>query len=98
MGNKEYQLTKWNIICRPEDKGVLVLRYWTSKIGVFFASGFTNYFRMKEFGKNYLQTNTLVEKTLCQVQAKPTDSPFWKGIMGVKDDFLQRVLSLLVMA
>jgi uncharacterized integral membrane protein len=29
-------------------------------------------------------------KTLSQVQAKPTDSPFWKGIMGVKDDFFQR--------
>jgi hypothetical protein len=29
-------------------------------------------------------------QTLSQVQAKPTDSPFWKWIMGVKEDFLKR--------
>ena len=28
-------------------------------------------------------------KSLSQVQAKPTDSPFWKGIMGVKQDFFR---------
>jgi hypothetical protein len=27
---------------------------------------------------------------LFQVQANPTNSPFWKGIMEVKDDFFQR--------
>jgi hypothetical protein len=26
---------------------------------------------------------------LLQVQEKPTDSPFWKGIMGVKNEFFQ---------
>jgi hypothetical protein len=25
-----------------------------------------------------------------QVQVKPTDSCFWKGLMGVKDDFFKR--------
>ena len=29
----------------------------------------------------------LRNRTLSEVQAKPSDSPFWKGIMGVKDDF-----------
>jgi hypothetical protein len=27
---------------------------------------------------------------LFEVQAKPTDSPFWKGLMGVKDEFFKR--------
>jgi hypothetical protein len=27
---------------------------------------------------------------LSQVQVKPTDSSFWKGIMGVKNDFFQK--------
>jgi hypothetical protein len=29
-------------------------------------------------------------KTLSQVRVKPIDSPFWKGLMQVKDDFFQR--------
>jgi hypothetical protein len=33
----------------------------------------------------YLRT-----QTLSQVIAKPTYSPFWKGIMGVKDEFFSR--------
>jgi hypothetical protein len=37
-----------------------------------------------------LRNKYLCGKSLSQVQAKPTDSPFWNGIMGVKDDFFQR--------
>jgi hypothetical protein len=36
-----------------------------------------------------LTNKYLRRKMLSQVQAKPTDSPFWKGIMGVKDEFFQ---------
>jgi hypothetical protein len=32
----------------------------------------------------------LHSKTLSQVSAKPTDSPFWKGLMCVKEDFFSR--------
>jgi hypothetical protein len=34
-----------------------------------------------------LHNKYLRGKTLSQVQDKPTDSPLWKGLMGVKDDF-----------
>jgi hypothetical protein len=37
-----------------------------------------------------LNNKYLRGKTLLQVQAKPTDSPFWKCLMGVKDDCFQR--------
>jgi hypothetical protein len=37
-----------------------------------------------------LSNKYLGSKSLSQVQVKPTDSPFWKGIMRVKDDFFQR--------
>jgi hypothetical protein len=36
-----------------------------------------------------LLTNTYL-RGQTQVQAKPTDSPFWKGIMGVKEEFFKR--------
>jgi hypothetical protein len=29
-------------------------------------------------------------KTLAQVEVKPTDSPFWKGLMHVKNEFFKR--------
>jgi hypothetical protein len=32
----------------------------------------------------------LHSKTLSQVSAKPTNSPFWKGLMNLKEDFLAR--------
>jgi hypothetical protein len=37
-----------------------------------------------------LYNKYLQNKSLSQVTAKPTDSPFWKGLMGVKDDFFSR--------
>ena len=37
-----------------------------------------------------LQNKYLNNKTLSQVEAKPTDSPFWKGLMKVKDEFFNR--------
>jgi hypothetical protein len=37
-----------------------------------------------------LQNKYLRLKILSEVQAKPTDSPFWKGLMRVKDDFFSR--------
>jgi hypothetical protein len=37
-----------------------------------------------------LQNKYIRGKTLSQVQAKPIGSPFWKGIMGVNNDFFNR--------
>ena len=40
--------------------------------------------------KELLVNKYLGDKTLSQVQVKPLDSPFWKGIIKVKDDFFKR--------
>ena len=40
--------------------------------------------------KELLVNKYLGNKTLSQVQVKPLDSPFWKGIMKVKAEFFQR--------
>ena len=48
--------------------------------------------------KELLVNKYLGDKSLSQVQVKPLDSPFWKGIMKVKDDFFKRgKMSLLAM-
>ena len=44
-----------------------------------------------------LTNKYLGDKMLSQVQVKPNDSPFWKGLIRVKEDFLSIVLSALGM-
>jgi hypothetical protein len=36
-----------------------------------------------------LHNKYVKNKTLSQLEVKPTDSLFWKGIMGVENDFFQ---------
>jgi hypothetical protein len=42
----------------------------------------------KEFGKKLLRNKYLHTKSLAEFNVKPTDSPFWNGLMKVKEDFL----------
>jgi hypothetical protein len=42
-----------------------------------------------------LQNKYLKTKTLSQVSARPTDSPFWKGLMNVKDEFFSRATMII---
>jgi hypothetical protein len=37
-----------------------------------------------------LHNKYLKNKTLAQVEVKPTDSRFWRGLMHVKQDFFSR--------
>jgi hypothetical protein len=37
-----------------------------------------------------LYNKYLRHQTLSEVKAKPTNSPFWKGLMAVKDEFFAR--------
>ena len=37
-----------------------------------------------------LQNKYLHSKTLAQVDVNPTDSPFWKGLMRIKQEFFDR--------
>jgi hypothetical protein len=44
----------------------------------------------KGMWQKLIHNKYLKTKTLSQVQAKPIDSPFWKGILRGKDVFFQR--------
>jgi hypothetical protein len=81
---KKYRLTRWNIICRPKDQGGLknkcLLSKWLFKIlneqeGVWL---------------ELIRNKYLHFKSLSQISAKPNDSPFWKGLMKVKENFFAR--------
>ena len=82
---RKYRLAKWDIICRTKDQAGLgienlevknrcLLSKWLWKL----SSG-TDVTSAQILRSKYLQT-----KTLSQVTVRPTDSPFWKGLMKVK--------------
>lgn len=89
---RKYRLAKWDIICRPKDQGGLgienleiknrcLLSKWLWKLSTENDAMWAQILRAK-----YLQT-----KTLSQVSVRPTDSPFWKGLMKVKQAFFNRM-------
>src|ERR1043165_188116 len=89
---KKYRLARWDIICRPKEQGGLgiknlevknrcLLSKWLYRLSVETDGMWVQILRNK-----YLHS-----KTLAQVTAKPTDSPFWKGLMKTKVAFFGRV-------
>ena len=89
---RKYRLAKWDIICRPKDQGGLgienleiknrcLLSKWLWKLSTENDAMWAQILHAK-----YLQ-----KKTLSQVTVRPTDSPFWKGLMKVKQAFFNRM-------
>src|SRR3989337_3230430 len=93
---KKYRLARWDIICRPKDQGGLgienleiknkcLMSKWLYRLETEPEGMWAQILRNK-----YLQT-----KTLSQVTVRPTDSPFWKGLMKVKQSMFNRTKFLI---
>jgi hypothetical protein len=87
---KKYRLTKWNIICRPRDQGGLGVEVLDLKNKSLLSKWLYKLFNEEGIWQELLTKKYLHSKTLSQVSAKPSDSPFWKGLMKVKEEFLSR--------
>ena len=87
---KKYRLTKWNIICRPRDQGGLGFEVLDIKNKCLLSKWLFKLMNEQGVWQELLRNKFLYSKTLSQVAAKPLDSPFWKGLMQVKDDFFKR--------
>jgi hypothetical protein len=86
---KKYRLTKWNIICRPRDQGGIGAEVLEIKNKSLLSKWLFKLLNEEGVWQELLQNKYLQSKILSQVTAKPTDSTFWKGLMEVKDEFLQ---------
>ena len=77
------------MICRTKDQGGLGIEVLEVKNKCLLSKWL---FKLLNEGvwQELLHNKYLHSNTLSQVQSKPTDSPFWKGIMGVKDEFFSR--------
>jgi hypothetical protein len=87
---KKYRLTKWNIVCRPKDQGGLGIEVLELKNKCLLSKWLFKILTEEGMWQQILTNKYLKHQTLAQVEAKPTDSPFWKGLMRVKNDFFRR--------
>jgi hypothetical protein len=90
---KKYRLTKWNLICRPKDQGGLGIEVLELKNKCLLSIWLFKLVNENGVWQQILHNKYLHSKTLSQVTSKPTDSPFWKGLVKVKEDFLREVRS-----
>ncbi|EMS49590.1 U-box domain-containing protein 4 [Triticum urartu] len=88
---RKYRLFKWDIICRPKDQGglgienlevknICLLSKWLFKLSSEAEATWAQILRNK-----YPHA-----KILAQVTVRPSDSPFWKGLMRVKQLFFNK--------
>jgi hypothetical protein len=87
---KKYRLTKWNIVCRPKDQGGLGIKVLELKNKCLLSKWLFKLINEEGIWQELLRNKYLHSKCLAEVQAKPLDSPFWKGLMRIKEDFLSR--------
>jgi hypothetical protein len=97
QSKRKYRLTKWNIICRPKDQGGLGIEVLEIKNRCLLSKWLFKLLNEDGVWQELLRKKYLYNKTLSQVTARTTDSPFWKGLMRVKDDFEREALLLLEM-
>jgi hypothetical protein len=87
---KKYRLTKWNIICRPKEQGGLGIEVLELKNKCLLAKWLFKILNEPGVWQELIKNKYLHSQTLSQVVAKPCDSPFWKGLIKVKEDFFDR--------
>ena len=78
------------MICRPKDQGGLGIEVLELKNKCLLSKWLSKLLNEERVWLEMLHNKYLSDKSLSQVSAKPTDSPFWKGLMKVKDDFFRR--------
>jgi hypothetical protein len=82
---RKYRLTKWNIICQPKDQGGIGIEVLELKNICLLSKWLYKHQNEEGVWQELLSNKYLHSKSLSEVTMKPTDSPFWKGLMKVKE-------------
>jgi hypothetical protein len=83
-------LIKWNIICCPKDQGGLGIEVLEIKNLCLLRKWLDKLINQEGVWQELLHNKYLNNKTLSQVTVQPHDSPFWRGLMKVKEEFFKR--------
>jgi hypothetical protein len=87
---KKYRLTKWNIICRPKDQVSLGFEVLEIRNLCLLSKWLDKLINSEGAWQELLHKKYLYNKTLSQLTVHPHDSPFWRGLMKVKEEFFKR--------
>ena len=88
LDKKKYRLAKWDILCRPKDQGGLGLIDLKVPNKCLLSKWIVNLVNGKGTRQSLFRNKYLSSKSLTQVQAKPNDSHFWRGLMKIKEEIL----------
>jgi hypothetical protein len=78
------------MICRPKDQGGLGVEVLELKNKCLLSKWLFKLLNGKGVWQQLLHNKYLHSKSLSQVNVRPDDSPFWKGLMRVKKEFFER--------
>jgi hypothetical protein len=78
------------MVCRPKDQGGLGIEVLEIKNRCLLSKWLFKLLNEEGVWQEFLHNKYLRQKTLSEVQARPTDSPFWKVLMEVKQEFFSR--------
>jgi hypothetical protein len=85
---RRYRLAKWDILCRPIDQGGLGILDLQLQNKCLLAKWLVNLLNTDVIWQTMLRNKHLRSKSFTQVEAKPYDSHFWRGLMHIKDEVL----------
>jgi hypothetical protein len=77
------------MICHPKDQGGLGIEVLDIKNNCLLSKWLFKIINEEGIWQELLCNKYLKRKNLAKVHAKPTDSPFWKGLMHQKDFFFR---------
>jgi hypothetical protein len=86
----KYRLNRWNLICRPKDQGGLGIEVIEIKNSFLLSKWLYKLLSEDVLWQQILWNKYLSQNTLTEVESKPTNSPFWKGLMKFKGKFFSR--------
>jgi hypothetical protein len=85
-----YNCPHVTLFCQPKDQGGLGIEVLELKNKCLLSKWFIKLLSEEGTWHKLLYNKYVKNQTLSQVEVKPTDSPFWKGLMRVKNDFFSR--------
>jgi hypothetical protein len=76
------------ILCRPKDQGGLGILDLQLQNKCLLAKWLVNLLNTDGIWQTMLRNKYLRSESLTQVEVKPYDSHFWRGLMHIKDEVL----------
>ncbi|WVZ82089.1 LOW QUALITY PROTEIN: hypothetical protein U9M48_029391 [Paspalum notatum var. saurae] len=85
---RKYGLIRWPLICQPKDQGGLGIQNLDIQNKCLLSKWLFKLCNEDGLWQDLLRNKYIKDKPLAEVEKKARDSHFWKGLMGVKDQFL----------